>query len=113
MLGGARQPEECTALPATARKKPEPNTGEQLELGLVGGSAVPRPARSGGSARVPERAEAVAPAAPPEPASGAAAVRSAAVRRGPGRPRKVPAALALPPGLEARGGRRKGLPAPR
>ena len=106
---GSRQPEECTALPA-ARRKPEPHTGEQLELELVGGSAVPRPARSRGTARASEPAEAAPPAAPPEPA---AAAPSAAAGRGQGRPRKVPAALALPPGVKARGGRRRGTPAPR
>jgi hypothetical protein len=108
---GSRQPEECTALPA-ARRKPEPHTGEQLELELVGGSAVPRPARSRGTARASEPAEAAPPAAPPEPAP-AAVAPSTAVRRGPGRPPEVPAALALPPGLKARGGRRRSTPAPR
>src|SRR3954452_10742026 len=109
---GARQPEECTALPAAARRKPEPHTGEQLELELVGGSAVPRPARWRGPARAPGPAEATPPAVPPEPGP-AAVAPSTAVRRGPGRPREVPAALALPPGLGARGGRRRGTPAPR
>ena len=108
---GARQRGGCTVLPATARRKPEPNTGEQLELELVGGSAVPRPARPGGAARASGPAEAAPPAASPEPA--ATVIPPPAVRRGPGRPRKVPAALALPPGLKARGGRRKGPPAPR
>jgi len=99
-------------LPAAARRKPEPHTGEQLELELVGGSAVPRPARPRGTARAPDPGEAATPAAPPEPAP-AAVAPSTAVRRGPGRPPEVPAALALPPGLEARGGRRRGMPAPR
>jgi hypothetical protein len=108
---GARQPEECTALPAAARRKPEPHTGEQLELELVGGSAVPRPARSRDAARASEAGEATPPAAPPEPA--ATVVPPPTVRRGPGRPPEVPAALALPPGLKARGGRRRGTPAPR
>jgi hypothetical protein len=107
---GSRQPEECTALPA-ARRKPEPHTGEQLELELVGGSAVPRPARPRGAARASEPGEAAPPAAPPEPE--AAVVPPPAARRGPGRPPEVPAALALPPGLEARGGRRRGTPAAR
>src|SRR4051812_47003986 len=107
---GARQPEERTALPA-ARRQPEPHTGEQLELELVGGSAVPRPARSRDAARASEAGEAARPAAPPEPA--ATVVPPPTVRRGPGRPPKVPAALALPPGLKARGGRRRGTPAPR
>ena len=98
-------------MPAAARKKPEPHTGEQLELELVGGSAVPRPARSRGAARASEPAEAAPPAAPPEPE--AAVAPSAAARRGPGRSPKVPAALALPPGLKARGGRRRGTPATR
>ena len=109
---GARQGEECSALPVTARKKPEPYTGEQLELELVGGSAVPRPARSRGTARASEPGKTAPPAAPPEPAP-AAVAPSIAVRRSPGRPRKVPAALALPPGLKARGGRRRGTPTPR
>src|SRR4051794_35832901 len=108
----ARQPEEWTALPAATRRKPEPHTGEQLELELVGGSAVPRPARPRGTARASEPAEATPPAVPPEPGP-AAVAPSTAVRRGPGRPPKVPAALALPPRLKARGGRRRGTPAPR
>ena len=57
-------------MPAAARRKPEPHTGEQLELELVGGSAVPRPARPRGAARASEPAEAAPPAAPPEPAGG-------------------------------------------
>jgi len=98
-------------LPAAARRKPEPHTGEQLELELVGGSAVPRPARSRGAARASEPGEAAPPAAPPEPE--AAVVPPPTVRRGRGRPRKVPAALALPPGLKAREGRRRGTPTAR
>src|SRR4051794_22391415 len=107
---GARQREEWTALPAAARRKPEPHTGEQLELELVGGSAPPRPARSRDAARASEAGEAAPPAAPPEPT--ATVVPPPTVRRGPGRPPKVPAARALPPGLKARGGRRRGTPAP-
>ena len=98
-------------MPVTARKKPEPSTGERLELELVGGSAVPRPARPGGAARASGPAEAAPPAASPEPA--ATVIPPPAAGRSAGRPREVPAALVLPPGLKARGGRRKGTPAPR
>ena len=98
-------------MPAAARKKPEPHTAEQLELELAGGSAAPRPARSRDAARASDAGEAAPPAAPPEPA--ATVVPQPTVRRGPGRPPKVPAALALPPGLKDRRGRRRGTPAPR
>jgi AbrB family looped-hinge helix DNA binding protein len=81
-------------LPAAARQKFHLATGDRLEVELVGDTIVLRPARQGAAA---ERA----PAAPaPEPAA----------KRGPGRPRKVPALAALPPGLKTRG-RRKGAPA--
>src|SRR3954454_9077628 len=93
------------ALPAAVRKKLGLSTGYQLELELVNGAVVLRPAGVGGPARAeppapPLPVEALPPAAPrraaPEPAP--------APKRGPGRPRKVPpAAVALPPNLRARG----------
>jgi AbrB family looped-hinge helix DNA binding protein len=92
------------ALPADVRKKLGLSTGHQLELELVGGAIVLRQAGAAGpvpaepaAARPP--VEALPPATAPDPAP--------TVKRGPGRPRKVPAAVALPPNLRARGGRRK------
>jgi AbrB family looped-hinge helix DNA binding protein len=92
------------ALPADVRKKLGLATGYQLELELVGGAIVLRPVGAAGPAPT-EPTAAVPPsqALPPEPA----AVPEPPVKRGPGRPRKVPASVALPPGLKARGARRK------
>src|SRR3954452_6019181 len=92
------------ALPADVRKKLGLATGYQLELELVGGAlarppvgpACPAPTELT-AARPPSQALPPAPAAVPEPP----------VKRGPGRPRKVPAVVALSPGLKARGARRK------
>src|SRR5690348_13716901 len=89
------------ALPVAVRKKLGLSTGYQLELELVGGAIVLRPAGAPGPVpaelpATPPVVEALPPAAAPEPAP--------APKRGPGRPRKVPAAVALPPGLRARGG---------
>jgi AbrB family looped-hinge helix DNA binding protein len=98
------------ALPAAVRKKLGLSTGYQLELELVGGVIVLRPAGATGPA---ESAVARPPveALPPEPPPAAAPEPAPTVKRGPGRPRKVPAAIALPPSLKARGGRRKAAPA--
>ena len=96
------------ALPAAVRKKLGLSTGYQLELELVGGAIVLRPAGAPGP--VPAELPATPPAGgaiPPEPPPAAAPEPAPAPKRGPGRPRKVPAAVALPPGLRARGGRRK------
>jgi len=97
------------ALPAAVRRKLGLSTGYQLELELVGGAIVLRPAGAAGP--VPAEPAATRPpveAIPPEPPPVAAAPEPVpAPRRGPGRPRKVPVAVALPPGLRARGGRRK------
>jgi AbrB family looped-hinge helix DNA binding protein len=95
------------ALPADVRKKLGLATGYQLELELVGGAIVLRPVGAVGPA--PADLAAVQPSVeslPPEPA----AVPEPPVKRGPGRPRKVPAAIALPPSLKARGARRKATP---
>ena len=101
-------------LPAAARQKFHLTTGDRLEVELAGDTIVLRPARQGAVAA--ERAVAEpAPAAPQEPAVAAepaviaAPVPEPVAKRGPGRPRKVPAAAALPPGPKTRG-RRKGAP---
>ena len=73
-------------MPVTARKKPEPYTGEQLELELVGGSAVPRPARSRGTARASEPGKATPPVAPPEPGPNARAASPGRAGRGTAEP---------------------------
>ncbi len=95
-------------LPAAVRQRLGLGAGDRLELELTGDTVVLRPARRAaaaerapaGEARSAEPvAEEPAPAAAPEPV----------VKRGPGRPRKVPADAALPQGLKTRG-RRKAAP---
>src|SRR3954451_7061756 len=96
------------ALPPTVREKLGLSTGHQLELELVGGAIVLRPAGAAGPA--PAEPPATFPPVetrPPAPPSAAAPEPPPAAKRGPGRPRKVPAAVALPPNLRARGGRRE------
>ena len=106
-------------LPAAARQKFHLTTGDRLEVELAGDTIVLRPARG---TVAPGRATAEqAPVAPEEPAVAAepaaasalapapAPVPEPAAKRGPGRPRKVPAAAALPPRPKTRG-RRKGAP---
>jgi AbrB family looped-hinge helix DNA binding protein len=92
------------ALPPAVREKLGLSTGHQLELELVGGAIVLRPADAAGPAPAEPAATrppvgALPPATAPDPVP--------TVKRGPGRPRKVPAAVALPPNLRARGARRK------
>jgi AbrB family looped-hinge helix DNA binding protein len=102
-------------LPAAARQKFHLTTGDRLEVELAGDTIVLRPAR--GTAAPGHATAEQAPAAPEEPAVVAEPAAAAApapvpepvAKRGPGRPRKVPAAAALPPGLKTRG-RRKGAP---
>ena len=104
-------------LPAAARQKFHLTTGDRLEVELAGDTIVLRPARG---TTAPGRATAAepAPVAPEAPAVAAepaavaapAPVPEPAAKRGPGRPRKVPALAALPPGLKTRG-RRKSAPA--
>ena len=102
-------------LPAAARQKFHLATGDRLEVELVGDTIVLRPARQGAAAEhAPAEPAPVAPeepavAAEPAAASALAPVPEPAAKRGPGRPRKVPAVAALPPGLRTRG-RRKGAP---
>jgi AbrB family looped-hinge helix DNA binding protein len=95
-------------LPAAVRQRLGLGAGDRLELELAGDTVVLRPARRAAAAeRAPAGedrsaepvAEEPAPAAAPEPV----------VKRGPGRPRKVPADAALPQGLKTRG-RRKAAP---
>ena len=96
------------ALPAAVRKKLGLSTGYQLELELVSGAIVLRPAGVAGPAPTePPAPPAPVEALPPAPPPRAAPEPAPAPKRGPGRPRKVPAAVALPPTLRARGGRRK------
>ena len=98
-------------LPAAALRKFNLTTGARLEVEFAGDAIVLRPARGPG---VPGHATAgPATAAPEEPVVSqelAAAAPAPAVRRGPGRPRKMPTDAALPPGLRTRG-RRKDAPA--
>ena len=101
-------------LPAAARQKFHLTTGDRLEVELAGDTIVLRPARgtaaSGRAATAePTPAAPEEPAVTAEPAAAAAPVPEPVAKRGPGRPRKVPAAAALPPGLKTRG-RRKGAP---
>ena len=96
------------ALPAAVRRKLGLSTGYQLELELVAGAIVLRPAGVAGP--VPAGPVAMRPpveVTPPELPVAATPEPGPAPKRGPGRPRKVPAAVALPPNLRARGGRRK------
>jgi hypothetical protein len=91
------------ALPAAVRRKLGRSTGYQLELELVGGAIVLRPA----GAASPAPAELPATRPPVEAPVVSTPPPVPAPKRGPGRPRKVPVAVALPPNLRARGGRRK------
>ena len=101
-------------LPAAMRQKLGLGTGDRLELELVGDTVVLRRARRSSAVEpattepepMPEAEQPPVEAAAEEPA---AAAPEPVVKRGPGRPRKVPAAAALPPGLKTRG-RRKATP---
>ena len=99
-------------LPAAARQKFHLTTGDRLEVELAGDTIVLRPARGPAASGRAATAEPT-PAAPEEPAVMAepavAPVPEPVAKRGPGRPRKVPAAAALPPRPKTRG-RRKGAP---
>ena len=93
------------ALPAAVRQKLGLSTGYQLELELVGGAIVLRPA--GATGPVPTEPAATLPPVETPPPVEATPEPVPAPKRGPGRPRKVPVAVALPPNLRARGARRK------
>jgi AbrB family looped-hinge helix DNA binding protein len=96
-------------LPAAVRQKLGLSTGDRLEIELADGAVLLRPAATGRAARLEATAAALQPAATasgPEPADVAAPV----VKRGPGRPRKLPIA-ALPPAPKARGRRQAALSA--
>jgi DNA polymerase III subunit alpha len=86
---------------APARGRRDPSGGRQL--GLVGGGAAPRPAPPAVTAG-PAPAARAAPTVRP-----ARAGHPAPLGRDPGR--SAPASVALPPGLQGRGGRRKAAPA--
>ena len=98
-------------LPETARRKLGLGTGDRLEVELAGDTIVLRPARGTAAAAEPAPAAPEEPAVMAEPAAAAAPapVPEPVAKRGPGRPRKVPAAAALPPRPKTRG-RRKGAP---
>src|SRR3954470_18701752 len=95
------------ALPAAVREKLGLSTGYQLELELVAGAIVLRPAGAAGPVPAEPAATPPAPAPPdpgptrppeePPPPVEATPEPVPAPKRGPGRPRKVPVAVALPP----------------
>jgi AbrB family looped-hinge helix DNA binding protein len=94
------------ALPVAARQKLGLSTGDELEIELVGGAIVLRPARTtAGADRSP--AEPTTPAVEPQLAAAepAPTVASPPVKQGPGRPRKTPL-VPLPPALKTRGRRK-------
>lgn len=90
------------ALPEAVRRELGLATGDRLDIELVEGAIILRPAGRAGTVGLP--AEERQPAIPP------AEVAAPAVRRGPGRPRKTPVAAAPAPRLKARG-RRAASPA--
>ena len=101
------------ALPEAVRRKLDVATGDRLEVEFADGAVVLRPARRADTAGqdMPEPEPAVAEQlveVVPEPASVAA---PPAAKRGPGRPRKVPADVALPPSPKARGRRKNAVAA--
>ena len=103
------------ALPAAMRQKLGLASGHQLELELVAGTIVLRPERSAAGAADagdPAPAEPVSPAVLPAPEAEPtqAAAPSEPVKRGPGRPRKIPVAASTPPAAKSGPGRpRKAL----
>ena len=101
------------ALPETVRRKLGVGTGDRLEVEVADGAVVLRPARrSDAAAEVAPEPTIVAEQpieAEPEPAQAAAS--TPVVKRGPGRPRKVPADVALPSSPKARGRRKSAVAA--
>jgi AbrB family looped-hinge helix DNA binding protein len=94
------------ALPAAVRQKLKLGTGDQLDLELSGEVITLRRSPPAPASQVPEpSAVPAAEASPPEPPP--IAETEPVAKRGPGRPRKTSASVALPPGLKARGSRRK------
>jgi AbrB family looped-hinge helix DNA binding protein len=94
------------ALPAAVRQKLALSTGDQLDLELSGETVILRRSEAAPASRVPEPIPvSAAGALPSEPSP--VAEPEPTTKRGPGRPRKVSASVALPPGLKARGSRRK------
>jgi AbrB family looped-hinge helix DNA binding protein len=93
-------------LPVAARQKLGLSTGDELEIEISGGAIVLRPTRTsaGADRSAPEPA---APAVEPQRAAAEPALTAVSppVKRGPGRPRKTPAAP-LPPALKTRGRRK-------
>jgi AbrB family looped-hinge helix DNA binding protein len=100
------------ALPEAVRRKLGVGTGDRLEVEVADGAVVLRPAQQADAAGEAASEPTVAAEQPaevePEPVS--AAAPSPAVKRGPGRPRKAPADVAVPAGPKARG-RRKSVAA--
>ena len=101
------------ALPEAERRKLGVASGDQLEVEYRDGTVVLRPTRrvSAAGRVVPEPAAAAEQSVEvaPTPEASPAAEVAPVVKRRPGRPRKVPADLALPTGAKARGRR---APAP-
>ncbi len=101
------------ALPAAVRQKLGVTTGDQLKVEFTGGTVVLRPARrtnavaADRAASEPEIATEPPVEVTSEPTP--TVTPSPAVKRGPGRPRKVPTSAALPQSLKTRG-RRKSVP---
>ncbi len=94
------------ALPVAARQKLGLSTGDELEIEVINGTIVLRPARTTAAAeRSP--AEPAAPAVEPQltAAEPTPTVASPPVKRGPGRPRKTPV-VPLPPAIKTRGRRK-------
>ncbi len=98
------------ALPAAVCQKLGVTTGDQLEVEFTGGTVVLRPARRTNAVAAdravsePEIAVEQPVEVAPEPTL--TVTPSPAVKRGPGRPRKVPTSAALPQSLKTRGRRR-------
>jgi AbrB family looped-hinge helix DNA binding protein len=98
------------ALPEAVRRKLGVGTGDRLEVEIADGAVVLRPARPADAAgqAVPESPVAAEQPLEAEPEPASVGAPTPAVRRGPGRPRKAPVDVALPPGPKTRG-RRKGI----
>ena len=95
------------------RRKPGVGTGDRLEVHSTDGAVVLRPARPADAAgeATPEPAVAAEQPVEAEPEPASAAAPEPAVKRGPGRPRKVPADVALPSSPKVRGRRKNAVAA--
>jgi AbrB family looped-hinge helix DNA binding protein len=96
------------ALPAAARRALGVDTGDQLEVEVIGGRIVLRPLKVSAADGFADKPMPVAM----EPEAVPAVAASPSEKRSPGRPRKAAASLptmsnVLPPRLKARGAKRK------